>query len=256
MTDKIAISASIVLYNEDITDLSNAVNSFLNCKLSKKLYLIDNTNESRFKNAFKLPEVEYIPIKKNIGFGAAHNKVLGKINELSSYHLILNPDVVFNPLIINNLIQEIKKDSNLAMIAPKVLFPNGKHQFSCRRYPSLFELFIRRIPSLKYVFKNKYSKGVYKDKDLTKPFFAEYLTGCFQLYKTEDLLKINGFDERYFLYMEDVDICKKLDQIGKKKMYYPKEEITHILKQGSTKSLKLFIRHSMSVLKYFLKWGI
>ena len=56
--------------------------------------------------------------------------------------------------------------------------------------------------------------------------------------------------------MEDVDICKKIDTIGKKKLYYPKEEIIHILKRGSLKNLTLFFRHSSSAIKYFLKWGL
>jgi len=143
----------------------------------------------------------------------------------------------------------------VAMIAPKVLFPNGLHQFSCRRYPSLKELFARRFPFLNPIFKSTIYKGQYRDKDLNTSFYAEYLTGCFHLYKTVDFVKLMGFDERYFLYMEDVDICKKIDIIGKKKLYYPNEEIIHVLKQGSSKSLKLFLRHTTSAVKYFSKWG-
>ena len=55
--------------------------------------------------------------------------------------------------------------------------------------------------------------------------------------------------------MEDVDICRKIDALGKKKLYYPREEITHVLKQGSSKSINLFFRHISSAIKYFLKWG-
>jgi GT2 family glycosyltransferase len=55
--------------------------------------------------------------------------------------------------------------------------------------------------------------------------------------------------------MEDVDICKKIDALGKKKLYYPKEEIIHVLKQGSSKNIHLFFRHTSSAIKYFLKWG-
>ena len=71
----------------------------------------------------------------------------------------------------------------------------------------------------------------------------------------EDFIALNGFDERYFLYMEDVDICKKIDLLGKKKLYYPQEQIIHILKQGSLKNANLFFSHLSSAIKYFLKWG-
>ena len=107
----------------------------------------------------------------------------------------------------------------------------------------------------KRIFKKSIFRGTYRDKDLNEPFFADYITGCFHLYKTEVFVEINGFDVRYFLYMEDVDICRKIDVFGKKKLYYPDEEIIHVLKKGSSKNVILFFRHISSAIKYFLKWG-
>lgn len=255
MREKLEITASIVLYNEDLEELTKTINSFLSVPSEKKLYLIDNTIEKRFKNIFQDKRIDYIAVGNNIGFGAGHNVILNKIKNQSQFHLILNPDVQFKSTLIPNLIAELKKDKTLAMIAPKVLFPNGEHQYSCRRYPRFMELIARRFKFLKPLFKSTVFKGKYQDKDLSIPFYAEYLAGCFHLYKTTDFVQLNGFDERYFLYMEDVDICKKIDEMGKKKLYYPKEEIKHVLKQGSSKNIKLLLRHSFSAFKYFLKWG-
>lgn len=255
MKQKKHITASIVLYRENIEDLKKTIASFLSTPLSKKLYLVDNTPNKQFKTVFtNTNEIEYIAVGKNIGFGSGHNKVLDKIKNTSAYHLILNPDVTFSPETISNLIEALKNDEMLAMIAPRVLFPDGRHQYSCRKYPSAKELLARKFSLFNTFFKETVYKGEYRDKDLTKPFYAEYLTGCFHLYKTADLIALNGFDERYFLYMEDVDICKKIDEIGKKKLYYPQEKIYHILKKGSSKSFSLFLRHFFSALKYFLKW--
>lgn len=252
---KYTITGSIVLYNEKLEDLNKTITCFLEIPLSKKLYLIDNTSNRFFEYVFNDEVIEYIAIEENIGFGSAHNKVIEKISNKSIYHLVLNPDVFFEKHVIELLIKKIDEDDNLAMIAPKVLFPNGKHQFSCRRYPKVSELLARRFIFLKPFFKKIINYGQYADKNLDEPFYAEYLTGCFHLYKTADLLKINGFDERYFLYLEDVDICKKIDEIGKKKLYYPITTITHILKQGSLRNFKLFFQHTTSAIKYFLKWG-
>jgi GT2 family glycosyltransferase len=255
MKEKVEITASIVLFNEDLDELTKTISSFLAVPLNKKLYLIDNTAEQRFKDVFNQKEIEYIGIGKNIGFGAGQNVVINKIKDESNFHLILNPDVNFEQSVIPNLIKELEKDATLAMIAPKVLFPSGEHQYSSRRYPRFLELLGRRFKFLKPLFKSAIERGQYRDKDLTSSFYAEYVAGCFHLYKTADFVKLNGFDERYFLYMEDVDICKKIDFIGKKKLYHPKEEIKHVLKQGSSKSAKLLLRHSLSAVKYFLKWG-
>jgi GT2 family glycosyltransferase len=255
MEEKLDITASIVLYNEDLEELTETINSFLRVPLKKKLYLIDNTKKKLFQNIFNQQEVEYIAIGKNIGFGAGHNIVINRIKNNSNFHLVLNPDVNFENTVIPNLILELSKEESISMIAPKVLFPSGEHQYSCRRYPLFLELIARRFPLLMGLFKPTILKGQYKDKDLTNSFYAEYLTGCFQLYKTDDFVELKGFDERYFLYMEDVDICRKIDQLGKKKLYYPEEVILHVLKQGSAKDLNLFLRHTISAIKYFLKWG-
>ena len=255
MEKKIILSVSIVLFNENLIELTKTIECFLELPIRKKLFLIDNTPKKLFKNKFNQEEIEYISSEYNIGFGAGHNKIIHKIKDLSNFHLILNPDVTFKPSLLTNLIAQLEKDNNLSMIAPKVLFPNGEHQYSCRRYPLASELLVRRFRLLKPMFKATIFKGTYRDKNLNEPFYAEYITGCFHLYKTIDFIALNGFDERYFLYMEDVDICKKIDKLGKKKLYFPQEEITHVLKQGSSKSIKLFMIHSLSAIKYFLKWG-
>lgn len=255
MNKTITLTASIVLYRENLNEVINTIQCFLSVPLPKKLFLIDNTKNSIYHGKLETKDVKYIANEKNIGFGAGHNKIINEIKHLSDYHLILNPDVIFKFDLISILINQINKYDDVAMIAPKVIFPNGKHQFSCRRYPSFMELILRRSNALRTYYKSVIETGEYRDLDISKSFFPEYITGCFHLYKTEDFVKFNGFDERYFLYMEDVDICKKIDNLGKKKLYYPNEEIIHVLKQGSSKSIKLFFYHLSSAIKYFLKWG-
>tara|TARA_B110000483_G_scaffold185805_1_gene219852 strand:- start:3639 stop:4424 length:786 start_codon:yes stop_codon:yes gene_type:complete len=253
--ESLDITACIVLHNEGLEELTKTINCFLSVSLKKKLFLVDNTPDKRFEKVFNHADIVYAGSGKNLGFGLGHNSVLKSIQGFSKFHLVLNPDVVFKSSTLLNLILELERTKDAAMIAPKVSFPSGAHQFSCRRYPSITELFARRFPFLKSLFKATIFKGIYGDKMLTEPFFAEYITGCFQLYKTEDFVNLKGFDERYFLYMEDVDICKKMDVLGKKKIYFPQEEITHVLKRGSSKNFKLFLWHTSSAVKYFLKWG-
>ena len=176
---------------------------------------------------------------------------LDKIKNTSHFHLILNPDVEFDAHVISKMIKEIAKYENVVMIAPKVIFPNGEFQYTCRKYPNPLEMVLRRIN----IFKKYSQKREYRDSDLAKPFYPDFIHGCFMLFKTEDLVNIDGFDERYFLYMEDVDICRKIDEIGKKKLYYPNVQITHILKRESSKNIRLFFTHLNSSIKYFKKWG-
>ena len=255
MSDKYDISATVVLYEDNIRILKKTVESFLHIPFKKRLFLIDNSKNNFLEKEFNHAEINYQFVGKNIGFGAGHNLVLEQIKDHSKYHLILNPDVSFSSEVISSLIKEFQKREDIAMIAPKIVFPDGKHQNSCRRYPSLRDLFIRRSNFLRRIFISAIHKGEYRDKDLTKSFNPDFVHGCFMLFKTDDFIKVGGFDNRYFLYMEDVDICKKIDAIGKKKMYYPNEQITHILKKESSKNLRLFFIHFISSIKYFKKWG-
>ena len=75
MKEKLDITASIVLYNENLEELTKTVNCFLRVPLKKRLFLIDNTQNKLFQNIFKKQEIEYIAVGKNIGFGAGHNMV-------------------------------------------------------------------------------------------------------------------------------------------------------------------------------------
>lgn len=251
VNDEIQISASIVLYNEQIEVLEKTINCFLAIPVAKRLFLIDNTTNSNYKSLSNNEAVCYIENKENIGFGAGHNKVLQHIKDVSSYHLILNPDVFFKADIIKNLSTQLLKFDDVAMIAPSVTFPNGEKQYTVRKYPNAIDLVSRKLN----IFKKRIYNHEYRDRDLSKPFYPEAIHGCFMLFKTADFVELGGFDERYFLYMEDIDICKQIDASGKKKMYFPEVEITHVLKQESSKSIKLFLRHLSSAIKYFLKWS-
>lgn len=243
------VSASIVLYNENLETLKKTVDSFLNTPIKKKLYLIDNSSENRLEPYFKHPDIEYIFVGKNIGFGRAHNLVLNKVK--LKYHLILNPDIEFKSDVIPCLINELEKNAEVSFIAPKVVYPNNEIQFICRKHPSFFDLINRRLN----IIPNQIFINEYRNKDLDKTFFPEFIHGCFMLFKTEDFKNIKGFDERYFLYMEDADICKKIESTNKKILFFPKVSIVHQHQKGSSKSIKLFFFHLSSAIKYFLKWG-
>ncbi|MBL4904936.1 MAG: glycosyltransferase family 2 protein [Flavobacteriaceae bacterium] len=251
MTEKLTISATIVLYNEDVETLQKTIDCFLEIPLGKKLFLVDNSSTDILKDQFNHPEITYIFVGENKGFGKGHNLVMGQLRQLSKYHLILNPDIVFNPQVIPNLIRELENNQSIAMISPKVVYPDGALQFTCRMHPTVLELISRRLG----VHKQYVQKKSYRNLDLSKPFYPEFIHGCFLLFNTNDFIQINGFDERYFLYMEDADICRKIAEIGKRILYLPKEAVEHLHRRESATSVNLFLIHMSSAFKYFKKWG-
>ena len=251
MQEEKHITASIVVYKENFKVLEKAIDSFLGSSLSKKLYVIDNSPLNEFKNKIQNDSVEYIYSNKNLGFGKGHNSILHKLSSENKFHLILNPDVSFHPEILEKLVLKIESNESISMIAPRVLNTNNELLYTARRYPSLFELIFRFLG----IFKKFTTIGEYKNQNHKQSFSPDFVQGSFMLFKTEDLLQLKGFDNRFFMYMEDVDICKRIDQLGKIKLFYPKVEITHTHRKGSSKELRLFFIHISSIIKYFMKWG-
>ena len=246
------ISATIVLFNEDLNTLQATVDCFLQIPTSKKLFLIDNSPTNILEKHFQNSEIEYVFLGSNVGFGKAHNLVLNKIKSLSRFHLILNPDVIFEPQVIPDLLKELESDSTVSMIAPQVFYPKGDLQYTCRKAPTFLGLLYRKLG----VFKNKVFEIEYRNQDLSNPFYPEFIYGSFMLFNTNDFLNTNGFDTRYFLYMEDADICRMQFDKGKRILYYPKVKIVHVHRRESSRNLKLFYYHFIAAIKYFKKWGI
>lgn len=243
------ISASIVIYNENFDVLEKTIKAFIKTPINKKLYLIDNSPKALFKNKFLSNEIEYIFTGKNLGFGKGHNLVLDKLN--SNYHLILNPDVEFNKDVIPKLVKQLDLYTNVSFISPKVLYPNNNVQLTCRKHPSFKSLLLRKL-----TFSRSLNKETdFNDKKIKEAIYPEFIHGCFMLFRTEDFLKLKGFDERFFMYMEDADICRKIEKSGKKIMYFPSVSIVHHHRRSSSKNLKLLFIHISSAIKYFLKWG-
>ncbi len=149
------ISATIVLYKNNTKTLQKTIHSFLKTPIKKQLFLIDNSPTNKLEKIISHPDIEYVFVGKNIGFGKAHNKVLSKIN--SDFHLILNPDVEFLENIIPILINKLKTDKDSSFITPKVVFPNKTLQLVCRKHPTFFDLINRKLRiSKKKIFINQY----------------------------------------------------------------------------------------------------
>ncbi len=246
------ITASIVVYKNDPIELQKIIDTFLEYPSSRTIYIIDNSPTAFLKEKIYADRMIYIFSGSNLGFGKGHNTIIDRIKQQSDYHLILNPDISFRSKILEKLIIQLQKDTQLSMIAPKACYPSGELQYTARKFPTILELLCRFLN----LFKTYTEKKEYRDQGILTPFFPDFVQGCFMLFKTVDFLDLKGFDERYFMYMEDVDICKKIDVSGKRKLYFPATEIIHIHRKGSSKELRLFFIHISSIIKYFMKWGL
>lgn len=251
------ITSSIVLYKTNKKDLHTIINCVLNSSIST-LYLIDNspTNElGVYANKYKSDRIIYIFNKKNIGYGSGHNIAIKKsIEESTKYHIVINPDVYFESNIIEELVMFMDKRVDCGLVMPKVLYPNGKIQCLCKLLPSPIDLFERRfIPFTRYKEK-KAMKFELHFTGYNQIMEVPSLSGCFMFIRVSVLKKVCGFDERFFMYAEDLDLCRRIGEVSKT-IYYPRVSIYHEYGKGSYKNRKLLKYHISSVVKYFNKWG-
>lgn len=244
------LSISIVIYNEELSGLKKRLKILLQSALNLHIYLIDNSRTPNFEFDNFHQNLTYIFNEKNLGYGKGHNLILNKLN--SDFHLVLNPDVDFNPEILTALIQRINSEKSLGLISPKAYYPDGSLQYLCRKNPTFISL-INRL----FNFSNQLTeKTEYRTIDLENQHFnPEFIHGCFMVFKTEVFKNLKGFDERFFLYMEDADICRRLWNSGLKIEYFPEVSIVHQHRRASKKNVGLFFIHLQSAFQYFFKWG-
>lgn len=230
------------------------INSVLSSNLVDVLYLVDNSPTRELEVLAFNHRIIYIFNNKNIGFGAGHNVILRKPDNLGKYHIILNPDIYFDKNSIDIMLNYMNSNSDIGLLMPKVLYPDGSIQYLCKLLPTPMDWFLRMfIPfkSLKEKLNNRFElKFTGYDKIMNIP----YLSGCFMLIRSSILEDVGFFDERFFMYAEDTDFSRRINA-KYKTVYYPEAFIYHEFNKGSHKKFKLFWFHIKSTISYFNKWG-
>ena len=251
------ITACIVLYQNDRTILQKAINSFLNTDLSIKLFLIDNSPTNKLWDICKDLRVEYIFNNANIGFGAGHNIAIKKSLPLGSkFHLVLNPDVEFEAGTLEKISEFLENNPDVGLAAPKTIYPDGSIQYLCRMLPTPFDFFLKRIiPKVMLpLFKARSDQYEFIDRNYDKIMDVPFLSGCFMFIRTSVFRDIGVFDEKIFMYTEDIDLCRRVAE-KYKTVYFPEVQITHGYERGSAKKFNLLLISIKSAVYYFNKWG-
>ncbi len=251
----IHLTASLVLYNNNVDDVNKVVHSLFSSYPNANLFIVDNSSKSREFHFKNYKNVTYIFNGKNLGFGMAHNIAIKKAITLKSkYHVIMNPDISFSKEVINKLIGFMDQNGEIGLLMPKILYPSGKQQFLCKLIPSPKNLIIRRFSPIKrWIQKNNktYELRFFEhDKNIEIP----YVSGCFMFTRTDILKQVSGFDERFFLYFEDLDLTRRIGRISKT-VFFSETAVYHKYNKESYTNNKVFMHHIVSSIKYFNKWG-
>ncbi len=252
----LTLNASIVLYHNAHDEVLKTIKSFLDTSLQGKLFLIDNSSTDTLKTLANEDErIEYIFNDANFGYGTAHNIALRRsIEEGVLYHLVLNPDVLIHNGTLESLVFYMQTHPHCANIMPQVLYPDGRIQHLCKRLPTPMDLFLRRFIPIKAWRKLHASAYELHYTRYDTVMNVPSLSGCFMLLRVEALRDVGLFDERFFMYMEDVDLNRRL-HVKYETLFYPYVTITHAYAKESYKNKKLLGFHLRSAWCYFNKWG-
>lgn len=248
------ISASIVTFHSPENEIKNLLNGLVNSAIST-IYIIDNSLNDSLRSVQHISNKIIYIHNANLGYGAGHNIAINKALELKNkYHIVINPDIYLEGNSINILKEYMDNHPNVGLVMPQILYPNGKIQYLCKLLPTPIDLIIRRfIPISSYQEKSNYKyelRFTNYDKEMEVPA----LSGCFMFIRCSVLDKIGGFDERFFMYAEDLDLCRRIGEISKT-IFYPNAKVFHAYEKGSYKNKKLLKYHIISIIKYFNKWG-
>ena len=249
-------TASIVVYKNDFQVLEASINSFLNTKLRTRLFISDNSPDDTLRQRLRSANCEYLHHDANLGFGKAHNVCMRKVLDTSKYHLVLNPDVYFPPGTIEQVYEYMEAHPEVGLVLPMVRSDTGEVQHLCKRLPTPLDLLTRRfLPDAIFKkFRGLNDRYLMLDKDYHTVFEAPSLSGCFMFFRTSALKDIGLFDERFFMYMEDIDISRRM-HARFKTVYYPNVYIVHGHARESYRLNRLLLVHIRSAIQYFNKWG-
>lgn len=253
------ISISIVAYRgyEDIKDAVASIEKFTDKSISKKIYIVDNScyeDGNASKTDFvqflsQWEDVEYIDVKVNLGFGKGHNYILHRLE--SKYHAIVNPDILLTDDAFK-IIMDFMETDDSGVVIPKLVSEDGKMIKAYRRELTVWDMFIRFCGSGFFAKRQNYH--TMDDMDYSKPFDVPFAQGSFWVIRTELLKEIKGFDDRFFMYMEDADLSKRVNEVSRIK-YLPNTTVIHKWERGSHKNATLLKYHLKSMFRYFKKWG-
>ena len=207
------LNISIVLYHPNWEqEVLPLVEELLRVKNLHKLYLLDNSEERELhpQKVIKHSKLRYMHMPSNLGYGKAHNVALREsAYEETDFHLVMNSDIRVKAEDIDAMHDFMQAHTEVGHLMPRVVGPDGQQQYLAKRLPTPLDVFGRRFLPARWMAKRNY-KYELRDKDLERPVNAPYLSGCFMFLRTKSAVESGLFDERYFMYPEDIDLTRSI----------------------------------------------
>jgi GT2 family glycosyltransferase len=250
------VTASVVLYHHYPPQVRGLFETLARDPALSEWVVVDNSGSDVACELAAELGARCIRPDRNVGFGSAHNLAVRSLTTPSRYHLIVNPDISLRQDTLMELTAIMDATPDAGVVMPRVLNSDGSVQHLCKLLPSPLDLVLRRFGSGPWsrLFQDRMNRYDMRTFDYSRAVYVPVLSGCFMFIRRSVLVDVGGFDERFFLYMEDVDLCRRIGSVARL-LFWPWVEVTHGYAQGSYKSAHLLRLHIAAAIAYFNKWG-
>jgi GT2 family glycosyltransferase len=251
----VGASCGIVCYHNRPDQVERLLASVTTARPGMPLYLVDNSRTDALRALAGRFGVHYRHQPDNPGYARAHNWALSAAAAAGSrYHFVLNPDVQLPLDGIGKLLAYMEAHPDVGLVAPRVHYPDGRLQPLCKLLPHPLELALRRFFPLLHRSSGRLARYELHGSGYSQVMDVPALSGCFMLMRVETVLHVGMFDERFFLYFEDVDLSRRVGRVART-VFVPHVAIVHDYGRGSYRNWRLLWHHLVSAARYFNKWG-
>ena len=248
------LNVSIVLYYPDWQQVNALCEELLKASCVRKIYLVDNS-PCRADAPVGGKKVDYRwNDGANLGYGRAHNIAIREsVYYHTPLHLVINSDVSVHAEDLQYLHDFMMHNSQVGSLMPRVVYPDGKLQYLCKLLPTPWDVFGRRFLPSGWM-RRRNERYELRRSGYDKMMNVPYLSGCFMLLRTQAVLQARLFDERYFMYPEDIDLTRTIHRDWLT-IYFPDVTVVHAHAKGSYHNTRLLWAHMVNMCRYFNKWG-
>jgi N-acetylglucosaminyl-diphospho-decaprenol L-rhamnosyltransferase len=252
MSFRCRISNIIVSYN-CLESLKACVESLENqTGEESEIIVIDNHSNDGTVDFLKEQKFKTILSQKNLGYGTAVNRAAGQAE--GKYLFILNPDTQLPPTSLDIIYRYAEDNPGVGLISPALRYPDGRLQLSARRFPERRDFLMGRGSPLFLLGLTGEREAGYIAPHGDEPMDVPAVSATALFVRSELFHRIGGCDERFFLYLEDLDLCRRIRDIGLKVILLPSVTIFHSWRKSSRKRPYFSsFHHHLSVFKYFQK---